>query len=178
MDPSSGRLPTAHRIILPFVKTCLCTSFYESDYNYSYILYRELELVLTQWNYHRVDYLRPTGLFCLVSKHFYAHPFYESEHIISSKFNRELQLVLTQWNHHRVDYIRPTGVFCLVSKHVLSTTFYESDHIYSSIFYRELELVLTQWNHPYSAETSYTCFDTVEPSLGRLFPAYMVTLPC
>ena len=71
VEPSSARLSQAHRIILPCVKT-LCfpphTLFRIQTHIFIHALLNIGTLVLTQWNHHRLDYLRPTGLFCLVSK--------------------------------------------------------------------------------------------------------------
>ena len=70
VEPSSARLPQAYRIILPCVKTlCFLQLLLRIG---THILIHTLmnigTLVLTQWNHHRLDYLQPTGLFCLVSK--------------------------------------------------------------------------------------------------------------
>ena len=69
VETSSARLPLANRIILPCVKTLfLQTLLRIQTHIFIHTLLNIGTLVLTQWNHHWLDYLRPTGLFCLVSK--------------------------------------------------------------------------------------------------------------
>ena len=70
MDPSSGRGTSDPEDYYDLCQNMFMHILLRIRSHIFYIFYKELELVLTQWNHHRVDYLRPTGLFCLVSKHF------------------------------------------------------------------------------------------------------------
>ena len=118
-----------------------------------------------QWNHHWLDYLRSTGLFCLVSKLFVFLQLLLriGTHILIHTLLNIGTLVLTQWNHHRLDYLRSTGLFCLVSKQCFPPHTVENTNTYLN---------------PHTDKYRNTSFDTVEPSLARLPQVHRIILPC
>ena len=121
-------------------------------------------LVLTQWNHHRLDYLRPTGLFCLVSKLFVF-----------------LQLLLRIGTHIFIHALLNIGTLVLTVEPSLARL--PQAHRIILPYVKTLFSPNTVENtntylHPHTDEYRNTCFDTVEPSSARLPQVHRIILPC
>ena len=161
VEPSSARLPPAHRIILPCVKTYLRI--------WTHIFIQTLlsigTLVLTQWNHHRLDYLRPTGLFCLVSKvSAFLHTLLRIRtHIFFQKL---------EYRNSCFDTVEPSSARLPPAHRIILPCV--KSQCFLPLIFKNRNIYL----HPDTVAYRNTCFDTVEPSSARLPLAHRIILPC
>ena len=123
-------------------------------------------LVLTQWNHHRLDYLRPTGLFCLVSKvSAFLRTFFKNRNIY-------LHPDTSEYRNTCFDTVEPSSAR-LPPAHRIILPCVET-HCYPPhiVDHRNTHFL------PETVAYRKTCFDTVEPSSARLPPAHRIILPC
>ena len=166
VEPSLARLPQAHRIILPCVKTLfLQTLLRIRTHIFIHAVLNIGTLVLTQWNHHRLDYLRPTGLFCLVSKQCFPPHTVENTNAYLHPCTVEYRNTCFDTVEPSLARLPPTHRIILPCVKTLCfpphTLFRIQTHIFIHALLNIGTLVLT-----------------VEPSLARLPQAHRIILPC
>ena len=119
---------------------------------------------MTQCNHQWLDYLRPTGLFCLVSKQCFP------PHTVENT-NTYLHPRTVEYRNTSFDTVEPSlgrlpqahRIILPCVKTVLSSHTVENTNTYLN---------------PHTDEYRNTSFDTVEPSLARLPQVHRIILPC
>ena len=120
---------------------------------------------MTQWNHHQLDYLRPTGLFCRVSKlSAFLHTLLRiGTHIFFQKLLSIGTLVLT---------VEPSSARLPPAHRIILPC------VKTQCFPPHIVENRNTYLLPETVEYRKTCFDTVEPSSARLPPAHRIILPC
>ena len=134
-------------------------------------------LVLTQWNHHWLDYLRSTGLFCLVSKqcfpphtventNTYLHP------CTVENMNTNLHPCTVEYRNTCFNTVEPSLARLPPAHRIILPC------VKTLCFPPTIVENRNTYLNPHTDEYRNTSFDTVEPSSARLPPAHRIILPC